>query len=466
MPRNLTDLMATAVSAAPPEKHHAGDITHLAERQQRRRTAMVAGGAALAVVAVAGGAFGLNRNHPTTPEPVAPPVLLNQHQKVDATRCRSVAASGFGSLDVRRPVGAAGPGGVRADSLWASVDQHGRLLAVRLSRSRPRRAPTYTDGRRPGLTPPMRSHRRRRSRSGHPRDLPDATPGVWGFTGDDRLLWLQAAGAGSESTLASRIWLARRSQDDLLRPRSPSRAGRYRDRGARCWIDGDRAWFDVTTREPDSVRDPGELRVAVLVAAREAPRAPRAEAPKDALEISVADEARRVGRRDRTARLRDGSDDRRAAVPCPSLWAVVATSPLRMRTSRRAVRYLQTNGSLVAVTEAAAGDEPAQSWSSDLSGHLVTTVDPGAGGLVAMNLGQRSLVFAGTKPFAWYADDLVTGRLIRLGDVGVRQHRQPRFLRQLPGDLELGRPLRPVVRRQGRACGGVHASSADRPDWR
>jgi len=35
-----------------------------------------------------------------------------------------------------------------------------------------------------------------------------------------------------------------------------------------------------------------------------------------------------------------------------------------------------------------------------------------------MNLGQRSLVFAGTKPFAWYADDLVTGRLVRMGDGG------------------------------------------------
>ena len=33
MPRNLTDLMEAAVSTAPPEPHHASDITRLAERQ-------------------------------------------------------------------------------------------------------------------------------------------------------------------------------------------------------------------------------------------------------------------------------------------------------------------------------------------------------------------------------------------------------------------------------------------------
>ena len=72
MPRNLTDLMEAAVSTAPPEPHQAADITRLAERRQRRRTTFVAGAAALAVVAVAGGAFGLTRGQGTTPEPAAP----------------------------------------------------------------------------------------------------------------------------------------------------------------------------------------------------------------------------------------------------------------------------------------------------------------------------------------------------------------------------------------------------------
>ena len=69
MPRNLTDLMEAAVSAAPPEPHHASDITRLAERHQRRRTAFVAGATAVAVIAVAGGAFGLTRGRAATPEP-------------------------------------------------------------------------------------------------------------------------------------------------------------------------------------------------------------------------------------------------------------------------------------------------------------------------------------------------------------------------------------------------------------
>jgi len=51
MPRNLIDLMEAAVSAAPPEPHHASDITHLAERRQRRRTTFVAGIAAGALIA-------------------------------------------------------------------------------------------------------------------------------------------------------------------------------------------------------------------------------------------------------------------------------------------------------------------------------------------------------------------------------------------------------------------------------
>src|SRR5690242_21495813 len=78
MSRNLTDLMEAAVSAAPPEPHHAADITQLAARRQLRRTAFVTAGAALAVVAVAGATIGLTQNHRSTPEPAAPVYLRNQ----------------------------------------------------------------------------------------------------------------------------------------------------------------------------------------------------------------------------------------------------------------------------------------------------------------------------------------------------------------------------------------------------
>jgi hypothetical protein len=72
MPRDLTDLMESAVASAPPESHHAADITRLAERHQRRRTTFVAGAAALALVAATGGVVALTRGGPdSTPEPVS-----------------------------------------------------------------------------------------------------------------------------------------------------------------------------------------------------------------------------------------------------------------------------------------------------------------------------------------------------------------------------------------------------------
>jgi hypothetical protein len=88
MPRNLTDLMEAAVSAAPPEPHHASDIARLAERHQRRRTAFVAGATAVAGIAVAGGAFGLTRGRAATPEPAD---SFLHDQTVDASQ--AVAAS-------------------------------------------------------------------------------------------------------------------------------------------------------------------------------------------------------------------------------------------------------------------------------------------------------------------------------------------------------------------------------------
>jgi hypothetical protein len=78
MPRNLTDLMESAVATAPPEPHLAADITRLAQRHQRRRTTFVAAGAALAVAVVAGALVGLAQNHSSTPEPA-------DHYKHDQT---------------------------------------------------------------------------------------------------------------------------------------------------------------------------------------------------------------------------------------------------------------------------------------------------------------------------------------------------------------------------------------------
>lgn len=83
MPRELSDLMERAVSAAPPEKYLAGDITRLAARAQRRRTTWLAAGTAAAVVAVAGVTVGLAQHHPSKPEPSHPPYLHDR--TVDAS---------------------------------------------------------------------------------------------------------------------------------------------------------------------------------------------------------------------------------------------------------------------------------------------------------------------------------------------------------------------------------------------
>jgi hypothetical protein len=127
MPRNLTDLMEAAVSTAPPEPHHASDITRLAERHRRRRTTFVAGATAVAVIAVAGGAFGLTRGHATAPEPAT---SLLHDQTVDASQ--AVPASSL-------PGYTAQPWTIRsvqrfqdnsANPTYQAVDSAGRLLVV------------------------------------------------------------------------------------------------------------------------------------------------------------------------------------------------------------------------------------------------------------------------------------------------------------------------------------------------
>ena len=127
MPRNLTDLMEAAVSAAPPETHHASDITRLAERAQRRRTTFVAGAAALAVIAVGGGAFGLTHGQDSTPEPAAPTfrhgVQIDVKDAVPASSLR-----GFRVLPWTQPSEQPLPGAINTLPTYVGVDDSGRLL--------------------------------------------------------------------------------------------------------------------------------------------------------------------------------------------------------------------------------------------------------------------------------------------------------------------------------------------------
>jgi hypothetical protein len=188
MPRDLTDLMERAVASAPPEPHHASDITRLAQRHQRRRTSFVAGAATLAVVAAAGGAFGLTRSHATTPEPAQG---FKLDQTVDLSQV--VPAStlpGYTLLPWTIPSVQEFGSGERVQT-YHSVDAAGRLLVVDAPGGSPEQGPFRSrlyDA--PGGAPqPLQAP----ASTGTVRSVPI----TWlpEFYGTDHLLWHQSTGA-------------------------------------------------------------------------------------------------------------------------------------------------------------------------------------------------------------------------------------------------------------------------------
>jgi hypothetical protein len=183
MPRNLTDLMESAVATAPPEPHHAADIARLAQHHQRRRTRLTAAGAALAVVAASAGAVALTRGGPdSTPEP-ASHYLYNQ--TIDASD--AVPAS---TLPGYRVVPYALPSVQRFGDgngplpTYQQVDAHGRLIVEDYPSGDPggnRRVRLY-DG--PGLAPrPLQQPPSPGANSGHTLTWQPS------FLEDGRLMW-------------------------------------------------------------------------------------------------------------------------------------------------------------------------------------------------------------------------------------------------------------------------------------
>ncbi len=228
MPRNLTDLMEAAVSAAPPEKHHASEITHLAERRQRRRTtAFVAGAAALAVVAVVGGAFGLTRGHSSTPEPAAPYKYGQELDVKDAVAATSLR--GFRVLPWTQP-SVQHPGTGVALPTYTGVDASGRLIVA-----------TYR-----GTDVPELGTVRLYDAPGQPASpLREPTPRTSGerwspeFTGDGRLLWtstrLQGAPHGVNTIHVT----------DLSGAHDVSVHASSVNNGVQAWATGDHVWYEA-----------------------------------------------------------------------------------------------------------------------------------------------------------------------------------------------------------------------------
>jgi hypothetical protein len=229
MPRTLNDLFEAAVSTAPPERHHAADITHLAERRQRRRTTFVAAAATLGVAVVAGVAVGITQHHPSKPEPAAPAFKYGQELDVNNV----VAASslpGIRELPWTQPsVQHLAGGGISLPN-YAGIDASGRLLvqtyrapgAIELRTVRLYDAPGQPAA---PLQPPTSS---------------GATSPGWvpRFTGDGRLWWTSTVVQGPPTGVNTIHVTDLAGGQDV-----PVRVGSVNG-GVRAWVTGDRVWYE------------------------------------------------------------------------------------------------------------------------------------------------------------------------------------------------------------------------------
>lgn len=183
MPRDLSELMEQAVSSAPPEKYHAGEITRAAERAQRRRTTWVAASAAAAVVIVAGVTVGLTQHHPTKPEPAHRPYLYGRTVDLSA----AVPASSLpGYRDVPFSIPSVQRLGKQTypNPTYREVDASGHLIVTRFVDPTTSRSTLFdVTGR--AVTPAAPSL------PGKPA-VPD--PSTFSFYEGDRLLWPTKSG--------------------------------------------------------------------------------------------------------------------------------------------------------------------------------------------------------------------------------------------------------------------------------
>lgn len=236
MPRNLTDLMEAAVSAAPPETHHASDITRLAARHQRRRTTFVAGAAALAVIAVGGGAFGLTRGQDSTPEPAAPYKYGQELDAKDAVAATSVR--GFRVLPWTQPSVQNLSSGIVLPN-YTGVDASGRLIVQTYGGTNVAELRTIRLYDAPGQ--PAAPLRTPVSTGKNPQ------PWVPSFTGDGRLLWTTNATDQRPTVHVTDL----SGGADVTAPGGRSTVGQTSD-----WVTGDSVWYavsrTVTTRAVES----------------------------------------------------------------------------------------------------------------------------------------------------------------------------------------------------------------------
>jgi len=400
MPRNLTDLMESAVSTAPPETHHASDITHLAERRQRRRTTFTAAGAALAVAVVAVVTVGLTQHRPASPEPVG---RYLYGRSVDASS--AVPAS---SLPGYRPepwgipsVQHLGPGRGPA-STYLQVDAQGRLI-VQDWPSGPdgvRRTRIF-DG--PGQGP--------RAVQQPPSPGSNAgTPIVWlpSFLDDGRLLWHTSLPTTRPGSTGFHLTDLNGGHDVFVH--SDFRHGIS---AGQPWIAGDRMWFTAydggtvegTTHSLYTASFSGPLtKVASHVAVAQV---------ADGRVVWVTTDGHLV-----TEKAAGGPQQ---DVSVPLTEGCRMTSTLDLQNTQQPVAV---SDSVIALTETCGpkNDARQELLAFDWSGRLLVHVT----GLYSFNpsLGHDALVFQGLVPSGYQKEasfryDLVTGTLAALSPVAT-----------------------------------------------
>ncbi len=410
MPRDLTDLMERATSFAPPETHDAGDITRSAARRHRRRTTGIAGGVAAAVLIAAAAGYGVTRGHASDPEPAAP-YRYGMHQKL-ADAVSSAEASGFRVLPYDAPSVLPAKGHFNAFGEYADIDDQGHLIHVALEGPREsfRSTLAYSvlDGpgqaSRPVVAPPV---------PGAGKEI-QGGPWTTTFTEDGRILW-----RGSQ-TVDNELENDRVTNDDgsgvqaftstLSSVRADTVVGfpTVRD----VWIDDGRAYLSLVTAQSKSLKNPTETVSLYQLGAGSAQ--PRAAEPSAALAIDVSHgTAVWIDPTATTIHAEDLETGAQHVVPMPIDEG--CRIPPRQSYFNGVLKLLSTNGDLVALTEYCG--EATRIVVTDLRGRLVTDVDAGPkGGLYSATLGERTLTFASvTGSTVWYADDLVTGRLVALG---------------------------------------------------
>ena len=410
MPRNLTDLMESAVSTAPPETHHASDITHLAERRQRRRTAFVAAGAALAVVAVAGATLGLTQHPPTRPQPAD---RFLHGQTVDAAS--AVPASTLPGYR-REPwtvPSVQDPGHDLAPvPTYHDVDADGRLIVVGYVGSYPRQSlrARLFDG--PGQGP-------RPLQQPPPLSVNGRIPVAWvpSFH-DGQLLWT-ASGAitGGPATAGFHLTDLDGGHDVFVHTS-------YRQADVTApWVSGDRVWF----KSYDSATLKNGISYSLYTAGFSGP------ATKVASDVATATVADGVvawvttdGRL--VTESAEGGEQHTITIPFDAGCHLPSTATIQGATGEQ---YLAVNRSVIALTEfcGTGKDQQLELLAFDLAGHPLVHVT----GLYAISpsLGPDSLVFQGLVPpgfreFETLRYDLVTGTLARVGSVASKQMQAPR----------------------------------------